>query len=191
MAKKKKKNRLLSFIIFILIAVIIMLSAKIAYDSAMNVLYPRKYSEYVEKYAAEYSLDETFLYAVIKTESSFDPGSVSSANAVGLTQITEDTFDWLLTKSGENYNFKDLFNPEISIKYGAMFLSILMNEYGNTSTAAAAYHAGMGNVSSWLKNPEYSKDGVHLDKIPISDTAHYVSKIQKAINMYNKIYSEN
>lgn len=186
--KKKKKNKLFSLFAFILVVIIVGITAKAAYQSITKAMYPHNYSAYVERYAAEYAIDKTLLYAVIKTESSFDPDSVSSANARGLTQITEDTFDWLLTKTGEDYNFDDLFTPEISIKYGAFFLSILMNEYGVTETAIAAYHAGMGNVSSWLENPAYSPDGAHLSAIPISDTAHYVHKVTKAMETYNTIY---
>lgn len=192
-AKKTQKNaggKLLSLLIFLLALVIALFVSKIVYDSVMTSVYPKKYTEYVEKYAAEYAIDETFLYAVIKTESGFDPDAVSSANARGLTQITEDTFDWLKTKTGENYTFDDLFTPEISIKYGAFFLSILMEEYGDRQTAAAAYHAGMSRVSSWLNDAQYSDDGVHLKNIPISDTAHYVNKIAKAYSIYTNIYDK-
>lgn len=188
MARKKKKGGCSSFIIFLLVAVIVFFGSRVAYDAALEYLYPRKYSEYVEKYSEEYGISEILLYSVIHTESGFDPEAVSEADARGLTQITEDTFDWLLTKTGENYTFDDLFTPEVSIKYGAYFLSILQDEYAITETVAAAYHAGMGNVSSWLENDEYSDDGQRLKSIPISDTAHYVDKIIKAMEKYNSIY---
>ena len=188
MAKKEQKSKFVNFLIVCLVAVIVFLSGRIIYDTALEYLYPRKYSEYVEKYAEEYEISEILLYSVINTESSFDPKAVSSVGARGLTQITEDTFDWLLMKTGEDYSFDDLFEPEISIKYGAYFLSLLQQEYAITETVAAAYHAGMGNVSSWLENPEYSDDGVRLKTIPISDTAHYVDKIINAMEKYNSIY---
>ncbi len=53
----------------------------------------------------------------------------------------------------------------------------------------AAYHAGRGQVNEWLADSSISADGVHLDTIPISDTAHYVDKITKAIDVYKKLYS--
>ena len=188
MAKRKKKNYLKNLLIVCFAAVVVFLAGKIIYDAVLEYMYPREYSEYVEKYAEEYGISEILLYAVINTESGFDKNAVSSADARGLTQITEDTFDWLLMKTGEDYSFDDLFTPEISIKYGAYFLSLLQEEYAITETVAAAYHAGMGNVSSWLQNPEYSDDGQHLKKIPISDTAHYVDKIINAMEKYNSIY---
>lgn len=189
MAKKKKKKRpLTSFVIFLMVCVIAFFSYQVGYDVVMEYLYPKKYSEYVEKYAAEYEIDDYLLYAVMRTESSFDPQAVSSVGARGLTQITEDTFDWLLTKTGENYTFDDLFTPEISIKYSALFLSILQEEYGVTETVIAAYHAGMGNVSSWLVDTRYSSDGQHLENTPISDTNHYIRKVMSAMDKYYEIY---
>lgn len=188
MAKKKKRGS--SFIIFLLVCVIAFFGGRMAYDAVLEYLYPKKYSEYVEMYASEFGISETLLYSVIHTESGFDPDSVSSADARGLTQITEDTFDWLLMKSGEDYTFDDLFTPEISIKYGAYFLSILQEEFAITETVVAAYHAGRGNVLSWLSNPEYSDDGINLKNIPISDTAHYVNKVMSAMDNYYKIYAE-
>ncbi len=192
MAKKKEKKQKnkYSFIIFLLVCIIIAFSGKIVYDVAVEFIYPKKYSEYVEKYAEEYGINEVLLYSVIHTESGFDPNAESSVGARGLTQITEDTFDWLVMKTGEDYIFDDLYTPEVSIKYGAYFLHVLQEEYAITKTVVAAYHAGMGNVSSWLENSEYSDDGVNLKKIPIDDTAHYVSKVMKAMDKYYEIYTE-
>lgn len=188
MAKNKKKKPFASLLIFLIVCVIVFLGVKVGYDAVMEYLYPKKYSEYVEKYAAEYEIDEYLIYAVIRTESSFDPNSVSSAGARGLTQITEDTFDWLLTKTNEDYVFDDLFTPEVSIKYCAVFLSILQNEYSITETVVAAYHAGMGNVSNWLNDSRYSADGEHLKTTPISDTNHYIGKVISAMDNYYKVY---
>ena len=72
--------------------------------------YPRKYSDLVEYYAGKYSLDEKMLYAVIRTESNFDPNAQSSVDARGLMQITEITFDWIKSNiaPGEELTFVDL-----------------------------------------------------------------------------------
>lgn len=185
---KKKKHPFTSFMIIILVCAILFFSYQIVSDIVLEKLYPKKYSEYVEKYAIEYEIDEYLLYAVIRTESGFDPLAVSNVGASGLTQITEDTFDWLLTKTDDDYVFNDLFEPEISIKYAALFLAILQKEYSITETVVAAYHAGMGNVSSWLNDSRYSLDGQHLKTTPISDTNHYISKVMSAMDNYYKIY---
>ena len=45
-------------------------------------------------------------------------------------------------------------------------------------------------MNEWLADKDYSSDGVHLDVIPISDTAHYVNKIDRAMDTYKKLYDE-
>ena len=65
-------------------------------DNFQQAAYPLKYQEYVEQYAEEFGIDKYLLYAFIKTESSFEPDAISDAGAIGLTQITEETFAWLI-----------------------------------------------------------------------------------------------
>ena len=149
------------------------------------------YKGYVEKYSKEYNVDKYLVYAVIKTESSFKPDALSNAGARGLMQIMEDTFDWIKYRMGDTEAaYFDMYDPEINIKYGCWFLGYLSEEFGNVDAVAAAYHAGRGKVNEWLADEKYSKDGVHLDVIPISDTAHYVSKINKAKDIYVKLYDK-
>ena len=48
---------------------------------AIRLAYPMKYEDYIEKYSTQYDVPKTLLFAVIKTESSFDPKAESSAGA--------------------------------------------------------------------------------------------------------------
>lgn len=152
--------------------------------------HPLTYSELVEKYAEEYGLDKYLLYAVIKTESSFDPNAVSNVGARGLMQIMEETFDWIQFRLGEEdvTVYDDMFAPETNIRYGSYLMYYLMNEFGNIDCAAAAYHSGIGTVSEWLTNPEISSDGVTLNTIPAKNAAHYVNKINTALEKYHALY---
>ena len=91
MARKKKKGS--SFIIFLLVCIIVALSGKIVYETALEFLYPKKYTEYVEYYAEEYGIDETLVYAVIRTESGFDPEAVSFPQLLDIFLSSVDPFD--------------------------------------------------------------------------------------------------
>ncbi len=177
-----------SILIIIVSAAVLFAAFSVTGKTVMKTLYPMKYAEYVEKYSDEYGVDPKLVYAVIKTESSFNPDAVSYADAQGLTQITPETFEWLKLKLGEENENLSLFDPETSIKYGAFFLSYLINEFGNTDTAIAAYHAGRGRIIGWLEDKEISPDGKTLGEIPIPETAHYVRKVNKALNIYNNLY---
>ena len=70
----------------------------------MELSYPRKYKSIVTEQAAEYDLEESLVYAVIKAESNFDAEAVSSVGAVGLMQMMPETFYWMQTHVGETYD---------------------------------------------------------------------------------------
>lgn len=170
----------------------VIFTAKKIPDIERNFVYPEKYREYVEKYSAENGLDKYFVYAVIKTESNFDPKAVSEAGAVGLMQIMEDAFDWVQYRMGEGCEgeeYSNLYDPEINIKYGTYLLRLLYEEYNCEETAAAAYHTGRGNVNSWLDDKSISPDGKTLENIPSSVTEHYVHKVMTAYEGYTNLYS--
>ena len=145
------------------------------YISAVRLTYPVKYETLIEKYSTEYGVPQNLLLAVIKTESSFDPTAVSSAGALGLTQITPETFSWLQTKTGESLDAEQLQDEETAIKYGALFLGLLLDEFENTETAAkycrAVYEAGFSPVCPPLFLPLFLADSIpqeHKDGIDIA-----------------------
>ena len=59
---------------------------------------------------------------------------------------------------------------------------------GDPVKVVCAYHAGQGNVASWLANPLYSPDGVTLETIPTADTAAYCRRVLNARDVYKKYY---
>lgn len=157
--------------------------------SILKILYPTDYKNFVEIYTEENDLSEYFVYAVIECESGYDEKAVSYADARGLMQLTPETFQWLQSKKGEKLGEEMLFDPETNIKYGCYFYGILFETYKDEATAIAAYHAGMGNVSKWLRDERYSKDGKTLYEIPFKNTKNYVNKVMKTKNIYLKLYN--
>lgn len=152
--------------------------------------YPKKYSEYVERYSDEYGLEPSLVYAVIRTESGFDPDAQSDAGACGIMQMMPSSFEWLQQKretEGE-YTTEDLFNPEVCIDYGCYLLKYFYDYYGDERCAVAAYNAGFV-VGEWLADSSYSKDGKTLDNIPYPETSNYVDKVESAKEMYIKLYN--
>ncbi len=180
-------SRLVSMIIVFALAVGALLTyLRLAglYDEAK---YPRNYSDYVTEYSEKYNVPEYIVYAVIHTESSFIERAVSNQGAVGLMQITADTFNWLISKTEDDYEASKLYDPEINIKYGTLYLSLLYNEFSDWETAYAAYNAGRTRVSQWLNDSSVSSDG-KLVNIPIEETASYVKKVVSAAKNYERIY---
>lgn len=172
---------------FFLTAVILAGAACGSLHLVKRYLYPRGYCNHVEKYCAEYGIDENLVYAVIHTESGFDSDAVSHMGACGLMQLMPETFEWLGTKLGAGSD-ENIFDPETNIRYGIYFLSLLHAEFGDERLAVAAYHAGMGRVNQWLSDELLSPDGRTLENIPFSDTEYYVKKVERAKRVYENLY---
>lgn len=160
-------------------------------DEVYKYIYPQKYVEQVTRCADEFGVDESLVYAVIRTESGFRPEVESHAGAIGLMQLMPDTFDWLQFRlDGEViYPVSRLTDPDTNVRYGTYFLSHLLERYnGNVATVAAAYNAGTSTVDGWLEDSRYSSDGKTLSSIPYAETESYVAKVMKARDMYAHLY---
>ncbi len=194
---KKSKSKVRTFVVAVIFILIVIVAIVMGYKAAQRSEYeyrlaahPKKYSEYVSKYAQEYEIDEDLIYAVIKTESDFDCEAVSNVGARGLMQIMEETFDWIKYRlDDEESVYDDMFDPEMNIRYGAYLMDYLLEKFGDKDTAVAAYHSGAGSVSSWLEDKENSSDGKRLDNIPSNTAAHYVNKINNALSNYKELYN--
>ncbi len=192
-------KRRYSIVKIVLISLIVSVLFGFLFDlvctKAEYVLYkrPEEYSGFVERYSKEYGVSEAMIYAVIRTESSFDSAALSSKNAVGLMQMLPSTFEWLTNDILHDGHKTDmLYDPETNIKYGTYYLSRLYARFENWDTALAAYNGGEGNVSEWLSDTRYSSDGIKLklDKLPeeFRETRDYVKKVNLALGKYEELY---
>lgn len=153
----------------------------------LRALFPRTHSDIIDKYCAEFNVDTHLAAALIKAESNFDENAVSHANAKGLMQLTEETFDFC--NKNLNMENSDIFNPHSNIRAGVWYLSYLLNRYGgNTDNAVAAYNAGATNVDNWLSDSRYSADGKTLKEIPFGETLRHVEKISRYRAIYKFLY---
>ena len=161
-------------------------------EAAERASHPLYYADLIHLYSETRDLDPALVSAIILCESSFDPSAVSRLGARGLMQLMEDTAGWIAHKLGEDdaaYTFERLFDPETNIRFGTWYLRFLSDRFGGDPVKiVCAYHAGQGNVASWLANPLYSPDGVTLETIPTADTAAYCRRVLNARDVYKKYY---
>lgn len=168
--------------------------ADYAYGYVMKQIYPMKYDEYITKYSEENNLDPYLVMAVIKCESGFNPNAVSGADAKGLMQMIDPTFEDMrhkIQKSGKEIS-DDIFDPETAIMSGTRYLRFLKEDklFADERTMLAAYNAGLGTVGSWLKDTEHSSDGETLMYIPYGETEKYVERVLKTKEIYKKLYNK-
>lgn len=155
-----------------------------------NILFPQKYLEYVDKFSEKYNIEPSLVYAVMLTESHFVSDALSSKGAKGLMQISDITGQWAAQEIGiMGYTNDSLYNPEVNIEIGCWYLNKLIIQFDEPlETALAAYNAGSGNVSKWLKNSDYSEDGKTLKQIPFKETRNYIKKVLTAKKIYEMLY---
>ncbi|MBC8570162.1 lytic transglycosylase domain-containing protein [Zongyangia hominis] len=187
-ARRRNPLKILAVIAVVLVAAAAIFWA--ARDKYYEMAYPMKYTEIIDQYAEKNNLPKALVYAVVRCESGFRPDVVSSIGARGMMQLTEDTFDWVKYRMGDerDITYDDMFDPERNVEYGTFLLRTLLDEYETIDNALCGYHAGWGSVRQWLNNPKYSSDGKNIDHIPFGDTSQYVKKVNKTMEKYKELY---
>ncbi len=117
-----------------------------------------RYGPLVDQYAGQYRIERALVYAIIKTESNFNPYAVSWVPAYGLMQIVpktagRDAHQVVHGRAGTPSR-QYLFKPENNIRMGCAYLHILQTRYlakvsnplARHYCVIAAYNGGAGNV---------------------------------------------
>ena len=157
--------------------------------SMQKQVYPAGWGDIVAQQASAYHIDPLLLLALMRQESSFDPRAQSGAQAMGLTQMVPSTARGIASKLGDgDFAVEDLFRPEVSVQFGAYFLSQLIGQYrGQVFPTLAAYDAGGSNVSTWIKH--YTDDPDLLaEQIPFAETRMYVRIVYDNYWHYRALY---
>ena len=148
-----------------------------------EVTLPLQHEDIIRQQAAEKDVPPDLIAAVIYTESRFRD-QTSHAGARGLMQITPSTAQLIERLSGgQTFNFDDLSNPDINIRYGTFYLHYLIQKFGDNEIAGlAAYNAGETNVAAW------GGSSLNLDDIPFPETRDYVENVLEKRVEYARHY---
>lgn len=146
---------------------------------------PLKHEDVIRQQSREKHVDAALIAAVIYAESKFSDRT-SSAGARGLMQITREAAKDIERHSGgTTFEFGDLSDPEINIRYGTFLLRELIERYdGDVVAALAAYNAGPANVDRW------GGSGLALEDIPFPETRAYVEEVLDKQRAYREKYGE-
>ena len=118
----------------------------------------RRYEPLVRRYAARYGVSESLVFAVMKTESAFNPFAVSSAPAYGLMQLVPRTGGRDAFRHVKGYDHvpskQYLFKPANNIELGTAYLGLIQRKYlagiqdpvAREYCTISAYNGGAGNV---------------------------------------------
>ena len=136
-------------------------------------------------------IERSVIYSVARTESAFDQRDKSSANAVGLMQVTPEAGRDTAKRFGVAYDWDRMVSdPVYNTQMGAAELSALLKEYaGSHIMTFAGYNAGRGRVRDWVKlygDPrDPNVDAIDwVERIPLSETRNYVQRVIENLQVY-------
>src|SRR3984893_5432921 len=136
-------------------------------------------------------IERSIIYSVARTESAFDQRDKSSANAVGLMQVTPEAGRDTAKRFGVAYDWERMVSdPVYNTQMGAAELSALLKEYsGSHIMTFAGYNAGRGRVQQWVKQygdpRDPNVDAVDwVERIPFAETRNYVQRVMENLQVY-------
>ena len=139
--------------------------------------YPLPFDSEIEAAAKDTGLPADWLYAVLRTESLYDPRAVSKAGALGLLQLLLPTARQVAQRSGLPPPARsDLFRPDVNIALGARYLRELQAGFRERFILTlAAYNAGPNRVPRWLPRETVDAE-IWIENIPYNETRIYVQR---------------
>ncbi len=158
---------------------------------ALAAFYPRAFASAVEGAAKQHQVDPHLVWAIMRRESAFRPEVMSMADARGLMQIIPKTANAIAEKLAEPVPAPaDLFSPERNIRYGAWYLSRLMERFGHPVLAAAAYNAGPSSAAKWAQERGTLPLDLFVETIPFRETRGYVKQVVADLFLYHAFYGD-
>lgn len=171
-----------------------------------------KYKNEVEKYCEKYDVDPAMAYAVMQTESSFNPKAKSHVPAYGLMQIVptsagKDCAQSLkkpFSKPTANY----LYEPENNIEMGVHYLHLLKKRYytkvedsdSQDLCVIASYNTGAGNVARALRGDtkiskaipqinamSYEELFKYFERNLLPETQNYIRKVTERMKAFKSL----
>jgi membrane-bound lytic murein transglycosylase C len=169
-----------------------------------------KYAATVTQAAKNEEINDELIYAIMETESSFNPLAKSPIPAYGLMQIVPYTAG----KDATNYLYGKpkilapsyLYKPENNIAIGAAYLHVLHYKYlrrvkdeeSRIYCAIAAYNTGASNVAkAFIDKASFNRAVPEINKLnaeqvysklrkylPRKETREYVEKVSRRMKKY-------
>ena len=170
-----------------------------------------QYKKEIQKYCTKWDVDPALAYAIMQTESSFNPKAKSYVPAYGLMQIVPRTAGadcaQSLKKSFSAPTGNYLYEPENNIEMGVHYLYLLKKRYYSKVNSVdkqnlciiASYNTGAGNVARALRGDTNIKKAIpqinemsydqlfkYFEKKLMPETQNYIRKVTERMNNFKK-----
>lgn len=170
-----------------------------------------KFKTSIDDHAERFEMPRPLIYAIIHTESTFNPNARSYVPAYGLMQIVprfagRDAYNFLYD-TDTIITAEYLYRPENNIELGTAYFKLLMTHYFKNISdtkcrllcSIAAYNTGTGNVYKAFKGTggkskifnrintmSYDELYTHLkENLPYKETRNYIVKVTDKMEQYD------
>jgi soluble lytic murein transglycosylase len=155
---------------------------------AALICYPLAFRTPIVTYTTKQGFDANFLQGLMREESALDPRARSPVGARGLTQLMPATARVVARSVGlKKFRVDSLWDPDMNIQIGSIYLGRMLKQFGHPGLAAAAYNAGPHRVKQWLLGPKVPFDEF-VEQIPFSETRGYVKRVMRSYATYQYLY---
>jgi soluble lytic murein transglycosylase len=165
----------------------------VSVSSSLTVTYPVMYRAELLRHAKSRNIDPRFVLAIMKQESSFRADAKSPSAARGLLQLVLDTALKYNKQAGfPNFAAEDLYQPNVNIAIGSVYISELKDQFGGLYEAiAASYNGGEDNAARWLARTKSKDAGIFASEVGFAESKNYVFKVMNNYRVYRELYTED
>jgi soluble lytic murein transglycosylase len=154
-----------------------------------NLRYLAPFREQVGAKAREVSLDDAWVYGLMRQESRFVTDARSAVGAKGLMQLMPSTARWVARKIGlADFHPSQVTDTDMNVTLGTSYLKMVLEALDNQPVlASAAYNAGPNRARKW--RAERPLEGaIYAETIPFNETRDYVKKVMSNAVYYSILF---
>lgn len=152
----------------------------------LRAAYPKAFEGLVESSATEADVPASFVRAIAREESSWNPRALSPVHAHGLLQLMRGTAERLARPLDVSVRGDALFTPAVNLRLGARYLGQLERRFdGVIPLVPAAYNAGEGAVERWVEERGTLAVDEWLEEIPYPETRNYTRRVLQTWGIYS------
>ena len=157
------------------------------HDYSLRYLSP--FSEQVRPAARSQSLDDAWVYGLMRQESRFITNAKSSVGASGLMQLMPATARWVAKKIGlSDFHQGKVNDTETNLLLGTSYMRLVLEDLDNHPVlASAAYNAGPGRARKWRADQPL-EGAIYAETIPFTETRDYVKKVMSNAVYYSALF---
>ena len=149
--------------------------------------FPLLWEQEIKKHAGANKLDPAWVYGTIRSESAMVETARSSANALGLMQVTPATGKRVARKNGLPWNgSSQLKEAQGNLPIGTAYMRDLLQDYQqNPVLVSGAYNAGPNAVQRWLDKRPAGEAAIWIETLPYFETRDYIPRVLAFTTIYD------